>query len=138
MFFKPEYVQGMVRIRSDKYASYHSYFHQGNNQNGGQNSGQNDPIYLKLEAIAEKHKKITKVDDESFKMPATNEGFYFKTLPNKIKCINSRGKPCIIDDLFESDAWCKFKVLPYDFTSNGVRIVGVSITLIEATGRKDP
>ncbi len=125
--YKFEKVSGLVRLRSDRYASYHNYYHSGTPPD-------DDPIYKKIMKISENHKMVSKIIDSDFKMPATAEGFYFKSSAT-IKCVKNN-KPCIINDLYECDAWCNFKVQPYDFIADGKRIVGISISILSAEYRK--
>lgn len=124
---KPKFLYAMVRIRSDKFANFLDYFH---------NQSNDDQFKLLLNKIVQIHIKNTKVSEESFKSPIKGEGIYFKTTPNT-KCYNISNKPCIINDIYETDAYCKFKILPYDFLADGQRIVGVSITLLEANAKLD-
>ena len=124
---KPKFLYAMVRIRSDRFANFLDYFH---------NQSNDDQFKLLLNKIVQSHIKLTKVTEESFKSPVKGEGFYFKTIP-KTTCKTHTEKPCIINDIYETDAYCKFKVQPYDFLADGKRIVGISITLLEANAKLD-
>ncbi len=124
---RPTYLNAKVRIRSDKFANFLEYYHSNSNA---------DSFKETLNKIIYDHTTICKITPESFKSPVSSEGFYFKLLP-QTKCKNLSNKTCIIDDIYESDAYCKFKIQPYDFMAKGVRIVGITITLINATAKFD-
>ena len=124
---KPKFLYAMVRIRSDKFANFLDYFH---------NQSTNDQFKLLLNKIVQSHIELTKVTEESFKSPVKGEGIYFKTT-FMTKCHTLSNKPCIINDMCETDAYCKFKIQPYDFIADGKRIVGISITLLEANAKLD-
>ncbi len=124
---RAKYLYATVRIRNDKFANFLEYYHSQSND---------DPFKHALNKIIQQHIEITKITDETFKSPVTSEGFYFKMGP-ETKCTRITTKPCIINDIYEYDASCKFKVQPYDFNKNGNRIVGITIKLLEANAKLD-
>jgi hypothetical protein len=123
---RPKYLNEVIRLRSDRYANYLTYYH---------NQSDSDKFYIVLNKIVNDHKKHTNAGD-IFKSPISQEGFYFK-VDSRAKCLTKHKSPCIINELVESDVYCRFKIYPYDFTKDGVRIVGVSITLMSAVGNFD-
>jgi hypothetical protein len=127
VYYKPKYTSGRCRLRSTNFANYFDYYHK--------QDGSADSLYLSIKKIVIDHKSICGEDElESFKNPSSDSGFYFKC----DKCICTKnGKPCIIEDLFDLDSYVKLKIQPYDFRSEGKRIIGISIQLMEATSVKN-
>lgn len=117
-----------ARLRSLKYANFLTYYHLKNTE---------DPFKIMLTQIIDKHKELTN-DPDNFITPIFNaEGFYFKTSTFP-KCKNLSGKPCILNDIIDHDVFMKLKIQPYDFIPvNGERVIGVSITLLECTAKKE-
>ena len=125
--FRPKYLYAMIRIRNDKFATFLDYYH---------NNSDKDAFKEILNKIIYDHCETSKITFDTFKSPVTAEGFYFNTIPTT-KCKNLSARPCIINDIYESDAYCKLKIQPYDFVSDKKRIVGIKITIIEANAKFD-
>jgi len=121
MFHKPKYLTIKARLRQPTFANYYEYYHNGT------------PGHATLDKIVNDHKFL--VGEQDFKNPLTAEGFYFKS--DKAKCLDFGKKITMIDNILDRDAILKLKVQPYDFKVDGKRLVGVSITLLEARAVPD-
>jgi hypothetical protein len=56
----------------------------------------------------------------------TEDNIKYKT-NNYTKCRTRYNKPCIINDLYDKDVLAYMNILPYNFESNGKKIIGISI-----------
>lgn len=112
-----------AHLVNGSYANFYEKFHK----------SEIDPFYTKIQKICDTHAQITRADP--FKTPYNVTGFYFKAEPY-IKCIDKHKKPCIIDNLYDTDIIVTVKVTPYDLIDKITkqRRAGVSIKLMSVKG----
>jgi hypothetical protein len=120
-YIKPVYKTALVRIRTEKFANYHKYYHE--------QDAQSDVLYQSIKKIIDSH-AASHNEDKKFYSPVTQEGITFKTT-DTCKCYNVNARPCLLKDICDFDAVVKLKIQPYSFND----AVGVSITLIEARAK---
>lgn len=118
-------VVAKAHLVNSSFANFYSKFHR--------NDPDTDILYKKIAQYCEEHKQISRSD--VFKSPYNSDGFYFKVEPY-VKCSNKNKKPCIIDDLYDTDVMLTVKVIPYDLIDSTTqqRRVGVTIKVISVKG----
>jgi hypothetical protein len=121
-YIKPKKISIKARLRQPNYANFLEYYHN--------NEVTNDYFYNYLTKLANSHKQLTN-QDTKFKSNFTNEGFYFKTKEG-LKCKNAIKKPCLINDLLDTDVTLKLKITPYNFLdTNNLQLIGIAIQVTE-------
>lgn len=115
-FIRPINVK--ARLVNDTFANFSTKFHENNHLK--------DPFYKKLSTLCIEHTQVTTAD--GFKTPYNTDGFYFKYDLHG-KCIDKNNKPCIINDLYDTDVIMTVQIIPYDFIDNktSTRRVGVTV-----------
>ena len=115
-YFPIKKITSKVIIRSDTSASFYNVFN---------NISEQDTLYTFLEQLATEHKELCRVD--VFKYSFNKDFMYFKK--EMRECLDANGKPCLIDDLLDRECTAYITVQPYDFTSNKIRITGLTIRI---------
>lgn len=123
-------VTSKVHLVNDSYAVFYTKFHPDGTGHADGTGYKADPLHKKITQICTMHKQMTRADD-IFKSPYDNMGFHFKVEPY-VKCTDRHKKPCIIDNLHDTDVQMIIKIIPYDLIDKLTqqRRVGVTCKVI--------
>ncbi len=117
-FVRPKKITARARLKQPNYANFLKYYHDG--------SAKDDPFYKYITKLADSHKLLA-TEDQTFKKNFDEEGFYFK-IKDYVKCKNSSGRPCLLEDLLDHDVSISLKITPYNFTTDdGKHLIGLSL-----------